>query len=465
MSQMIGKILDRRYEIISKLGQGSFGTTYLAIDRKLPDRDRCVVKHFSPLATDTNSLFHARRLFETEAKTLNRLGNHNQIPRLLAHFEEDQQFYLVQEYVAGNDLSSEIIRNKQWDEKDVISLLLDILEVLQFVHQNNVIHRDIKPSNLIRRHHDGKIFLVDFGAVKQISSPTINSQGQKVQTIGIGTNGYMPSEQSQGYPELCSDIYAVGIIGIQALTGLAVNHLTMDSVTREICWNQQKQVSPKFTEVLKTMVKYDFRQRYKSANEALEALQNITSSKSINNLLHPKVFVGLASIIFAVLIGIWLFLIPRQNLEIYQNTLYGISIKYPQNWNKSVTPDRITGNLAKFIPPTANTDVYPENINLIVRDLAENRQELTQFTNYYLDDIKQVYPDAKIIQEGKTQLNNQPAYQIIYTTKYNNNNIQRLQIWTVKNKKVYVISYTAKVDKYSQYLHIAQTMIDSFEIK
>lgn len=459
---MISTILDGRYEIIRKLGQGGFGATYLAIDRKLPDKDRCVVKHFSPLATDANSLFHARRLFETEAKTLNRLGYHNQIPRLLAHFEEEEEFYLVQEYVAGKDLSSEITRNKQWNEQDVIALLLDVLEVLQFVHQNNVIHRDIKPSNLMRRRDDGKIFLVDFGAVKQISSHTVSSGGR---TIGIGTSGYMPSEQSQGEPRLCSDIYAVGIIGIQALTGLPVDRIAKDSLTNEIIWDEQKQVSAKLAKVLKKMVRYHPQERYPSASEALEALQNITPSYSVTKSIKLKIFVGLAAIALVTSIGTWLFLIPRNDLELYQNTLYGISIKYPQKWQKSVTPDRITGNLAKFMPPAADTDTYPENINLIVRDLPENRQELKQFTNSYLDDIKQVYPNAEIIQQGKTELNNQPAYQVIYTTKDNENNIQRLQIWTVKNNKAYVITYTANIDKYSQYLDIARRMINSFEIE
>ncbi|MGH1395106.1 MAG: protein kinase domain-containing protein, partial [Trichormus sp.] len=101
---MIGKILDGRYEIISKLGEGGFGATYLAIDRKLPDKDQCVVKHFSPQTINPYTLYHARRLFETEAKVLNRLGNNDRIPRLLAHFEEDENFYLVEEFIAGHDL-------------------------------------------------------------------------------------------------------------------------------------------------------------------------------------------------------------------------------------------------------------------------------------------------------------------------------------------------------------------------
>jgi len=89
---MIGKILGGRYEIISRLGRGAFGTTFLAVDRHLPDNDQCVVKQLKPQATDPLTLQVARPLFDNEAKALNRLGTHAQIPRLLAHFEEEQEF-------------------------------------------------------------------------------------------------------------------------------------------------------------------------------------------------------------------------------------------------------------------------------------------------------------------------------------------------------------------------------------
>ena len=463
---MIGKILAGRYEIINKLGQGAFGTTYLAIDRKLPDKDKCVVKHFSPQAKDPYNLSHARRLFETEAKVLNRLGNHEQIPRLLAHFEEDTQFYLVQEYVAGHDLSSEITYNKLWNEQDVIALLQVILEALQFVHQNDVIHRDIKPSNLIRREQDGQIFLVDFGAVKQISSHTV-APGDGGLTVAIGTRGYMPSEQSQGLPKFSSDIYAVGIIGIQALTGLPANQLAKDSLTSEITWNEQTQVNPKLGEILTKMVKYDFRQRYQSATEVLSALQSLKShNNSPLKSMKWKIVIALGVATVVTFVTSWLFLIPRNNLEIYQSLVHGISIKYPQKWQKSVTPDRITGNMARFMPPSAgNADTSQENINLIVRDLPNHLRELQLFTNYYLDDIQQLYRDVKIIQQGRTQLSNQPAYRVIYTAIINGNTIQRLQTWTVKNKKAYIVTYTADIDKYSQYAEVAQKITNSLEIK
>ncbi len=178
---------------------------------------------------------------------------------MFAHFEENGEFYLVQEFVDGYDLTQEIILGLPWSENVVFQLLKDIMLVLTVVHQHNVIHRDIKPPNLMRRRKDGKIVLIDFGAVKEISALGVNAQGQTSLTVCVGTHGYMPSEQSQGHPRLCSDIYAVGIVGIQALTGLAANQLPKDLQTGEITWRNQTQVSQKLAEVLEKMVRYDFR--------------------------------------------------------------------------------------------------------------------------------------------------------------------------------------------------------------
>ncbi|NER95539.1 MAG: protein kinase [Symploca sp. SIO1B1] len=153
---MSGQLLDGRYRIIQFLGAGGFGKTYIAEDTKLYDA-RCVVKQLQPTSTDPTTLQVARRLFKSEAKILYQLGNHEQIPRLLAYFEENQEFYLVQELIAGHDLSEELTPGKKLSESYVIALLQNLLETLAFVHQHHVIHRDIKPPNLIRRQQDGKI--------------------------------------------------------------------------------------------------------------------------------------------------------------------------------------------------------------------------------------------------------------------------------------------------------------------
>ncbi len=160
----------------------------------------------------------------------------------------------------------------------MVKLLQDILEVLKVVHENDVIHRDIKPQNIMRRQKDGKIVLIDFGAVKKINTLMPNHQGQTVVSVAVCTHGYMPSEQASGKPKLCSDVYAVGMIGISALTGIMPNQLPEDSHTGEVIWRDRVQVNPKLADILDKMVRYTFSQRYRDAAEALEVCQSLIST-------------------------------------------------------------------------------------------------------------------------------------------------------------------------------------------
>src|SRR5919199_1799132 len=270
------KPLGGRYKIISQLGAGGFGQTFLAADLHLPGHPQCVVKQLKPQVSDAKSLETARRLFDIEAQVLYQLGNHDQIPRLLAHFEDDQEFYLAQELIEGEPLSRELAGGVPWLEGQVIALLQDLLHVLAFVHQQNVIHRDIKPSNLIRRRKDRKIVLIDFGAVKQVSSQIVNPQSGHTKTISIGTQGYTPKEQLGGNPRFSRDVYAVGMLGIQALTGVHPRRLTEDAQTGEINWHDRvARVSPELAAIIDKMVRYDFRDRYPTAQEALSAVQGL----------------------------------------------------------------------------------------------------------------------------------------------------------------------------------------------
>ncbi|PSB29200.1 protein kinase domain-containing protein [Chlorogloea sp. CCALA 695] len=266
-------ILRGRYKITKLLGRGGFGETYLAEDGDRPGNPICVVKQLRPVSNSPNVLKAAQRLFNNEAEILYKLGNHEQIPRLLAHFEENNQFYLVQEFIDGHDLSEEITPNRRWTEEQVIGFLKDVLIVLQFVHEQNVIHRDIKPSNLIRRRRDGKIFLIDFGVVKEIQLPT--TQNNTYSTISVGTPGYVPNEQLGGKPRVSSDIYALGITAIQALTRLYPEQIAENTQTGEILWRQNAQVSDRLAGILDLMVKSHFRDRYQSVEEVLNDLQNI----------------------------------------------------------------------------------------------------------------------------------------------------------------------------------------------
>ncbi|NJK42210.1 MAG: serine/threonine protein kinase, partial [Acaryochloridaceae cyanobacterium SU_2_1] len=167
---MLGRKLAGRYSVVKPLAEGGFGETFLAEDTHLPDSPQCVVKKLKTGSHDPALLQTVRRLFDSEAKVLHQLGDHPQIPRLLAHFEDNEEFYLAEEFVEGESLAEELETGKPLDEDAVLQLLYDILEVLSFVHEKQVIHRDIKPSNLIRRRRDRKLVLIDFGAVKQVTT-------------------------------------------------------------------------------------------------------------------------------------------------------------------------------------------------------------------------------------------------------------------------------------------------------
>jgi len=281
---MIGTRLRGRYEIIQPLGRGGFGETYLARDRDLPGYPYCVVKQLKPQVANPDVLGASRRLFDTEARVLYQLGNHDQIPQLLAHFEDNQQFYLVQDHIEGDDLRHELAPRRRLDEMQVIRLVWDILEILNFVHKHNVIHRDIKPSNLIRRAADGKIILIDFGTVKQVSAATGSPE---LVTIAIGTPGYMSPEQCAGKPRFSSDIHAVGMLGIQALTGVLPHHLPADPKTGEILWRDQVAEVSRFHDILEKMVCQDIGDRYENVRQVLDAIATLPSSATIPLLSHP----------------------------------------------------------------------------------------------------------------------------------------------------------------------------------
>ena len=267
---MNGQFLGSRYKVVKPLSKGGFGTTYLAEDTQYPNNLLCVVKKLHSAVDNKNAEFLtiARRLFDQEAQTLAKLGKHDRIPQLLAYFEEDCEFYLVQEFVEGETLSHELTNNQIWSEAKVVNFLQDMLEVVDFVHQNEVIHRDIKPDNLIRRNFDNKIVLVDFGTAKEV----IQAQTEAIAlTVSVGTRGYMPTEQARGRPRYASDIYAVGMIAIQALTGTHPLELPEDG-NGELLWQDRAKCDPELAQTISKMIRYHFKERYQSASEILSVL-------------------------------------------------------------------------------------------------------------------------------------------------------------------------------------------------
>lgn len=270
-------LLAQRYRIVRLLGQGGFGMTYLAQDTHRPGEPLCVVKQLRPLAHG-ESFAIARRLFNTEAETLEKLGTHDQIPRLLAYFEQEQQFYLVQEYIAGDSLTEELRPGQPLSEPQMLNLVISILKVLAFVHANRVIHRDVKPENIIRRASDRKLVLIDFGIVKCLEA-TLNPENiTRNQTVSVGTMGYAPIEQCLGQPVFSSDIYAVGVIALQALTGQPPEQFNLDPDQGELDWRAQlgsNGVSPDTAAVLDKMVRQHCKERYACIANVLRDIAQI----------------------------------------------------------------------------------------------------------------------------------------------------------------------------------------------
>jgi serine/threonine protein kinase len=273
-------ILVGRYLPSKLLGKGGFGTAFLARDRYTPAMRQCVVKQFQPSSNlSAQQLQTAQELFEREAEVLEQLGSaHPQIPDLFAFFplsvsslqpgKEDQFFYLVQEFIDGQDLEKELQTKGSFSEGEALEVLKQILKVLKFVHQNNSIHRDIKPSNIMRAK-DGRLFLLDFGAVKQVTTAV----AQTGKSTGIYSMGFAPPEQMSGgqvYPS--TDLYALAVTVITLLTGKEAGEL-FDSYNNQWNWKNYVQVSDTLAHVLDKMLLPAPNQRFGSAQEVLDALK------------------------------------------------------------------------------------------------------------------------------------------------------------------------------------------------
>ncbi|MBD2084865.1 protein kinase [Trichocoleus sp. ST-U3] len=285
-------ILDGRYLSAKLLGRGGFGAAFLARDRRTPGMRRCVVKQFQPVGDLTpDQLQIAQNLFAREGEVLEELGSHPQIPDLFAFFDitvpsiqpgkQDKFFYLVQEFIDGHNLEEELAQKGKFSPDEVLLLLREILPVLKFVHDSGSIHRDIKLSNIMR-HRNGRLYLLDFGAVKQVTKATPGGS-----STGIYSMGFAPPEQMAGgqvYPS--TDLYALAVTCIILLTGKQATEL-FDVYTNQ--WNWRPHAGAiataavasewnRFADILDQMLLSAPNQRFQSADEVLHALTSLLPS-------------------------------------------------------------------------------------------------------------------------------------------------------------------------------------------
>ena len=263
-------ILKNRYRPIQLIGQGGFGKTFLSIDEGTPDKVRCVVKQLYLQSKNTLIVKKAVQLFRQEAERLTELGEHPQIPSLLAHFEQQKQLYLVQEFIPGKTLEKELQENEVFKESQIWELLTDLLPVLKFVHDRHVIHRDIKPSNIIRRKTDGKLVLIDFGVAKLITDSALFRTG-----TAVGTAEYVAPEQMKGKALPASDLYSLGVTCIYLLTGVSPFDLT-DIANNTWVWRdflpKGRSVSDRLAKILDKLIKPAVNQRYQCVGDVLQTI-------------------------------------------------------------------------------------------------------------------------------------------------------------------------------------------------
>ncbi|MFB2982592.1 serine/threonine protein kinase [Microseira sp. BLCC-F43] len=276
-----GEIIAQRYRIESILGQGGIGITYEAID--LQNNQPVALK---ALSVRRMADWKTLELFERESKILSQL-NHPAIPHYLEYFQvdtnQDRGFYLVQQLAPGKSLAAWVENGWHPDEAEVKDIAIQVLEIVVYLQELTppIIHRDIKPQNIIRQEN-GRIFLVDFGAVQDVYHHTITG-GSTV----VGTYGYMAPEQFRGQAVLSTDLYGLGTTLLFLLTQKSPADLPQRKL--KINFRSHASVSNEFADWLEKTIEPIIEDRFPSANAALAVLQGQQELSSYSsNIRRPK---------------------------------------------------------------------------------------------------------------------------------------------------------------------------------
>ena len=497
---LAGKTLKEHYYLEKKLDSGGFGAIYLARDTFSAIGGYYAVKHFSPTYENEAQLQTAMRLFQQESESLQKLGNHPQIPRIYDFFEEESHFFLVQEFIEGQTLKQELAQTDNFNQAQAIKLLSQTLKVLKFIHESGYIHRDIKPANLIRNRFDNRIFVIDFGAVKEKINPQniIGTKGKFSLTVGILSPGYTPDEQLHGRPEFYSDLYALGMVVIQAMTGEHPNDLERN-VNFDLMWRDRLPshlvYDLNFLDLIDKMVKQKWQERYQSADAVLKDLETIAivlntniytpitspspqivTPPTVNNGLtvpepqetiqlekklgKVKILAGLG-LLSAIAVPFLLFKINSltKNYVTYENE--HIKIDYPKNWSRENSSNFLS-NTVIFISPKENeSDKFQERVAVIVEE-SPQPISLQQYSDRAVSQIENL--NNFILSPPKpTTLGRSDGKYVLYQGMDRNKKVKRKEVWTVNYQQIYTVIYTAEPEKFDKFSSQAQKMIESLE--
>ena len=501
-----GEILQGKkgtYQIIKPIGQGGFGDTFLAEDlNPAVEKRYCVVKQLRmDIDHPPEIIAGIKKAFEKEARTLQRLGDQSgNIPCLYDYFSltvtdpqlhTSQEFnYLVQQYIEGEDLSKELKKQGLFSETKVLDLLKNILPVLEFIHKHNVIHRDIKPKNIIRStEEENKFYLIDFGAVKQVIKGDIDTTETSIVFL---SKSYAPPEQIDSKRvNASSDLYALAAACVQLLTGESHRDSRVNQLWN---WRKYPHISEHLGKILERMLQEEPYYRYQSAREVIEALNKLdelSTSPKINPgggeqtevIDSPqRQFIKVIKVL--LIAGIILFptgfLADRvikslgedsqiTTVQSFKDEEFGIEIKYPQNWQaekQQYTP--LTGGIIAKISPNSSSSNLDVGLFIRVLDLQQP-QNLSDYNQAAIQEIKKSVISVQILQEQSKNLDNREGYHIVYTGQdpiNSNLRFKVMEVWTISNSKVYILTYRAEEKHYDSFLKdIEQTMIKSFRFQ
>ncbi|MBP0022249.1 MAG: ABC transporter substrate-binding protein [Cyanobacteria bacterium SBLK] len=446
-------IICGHYQIEKELGQGNRLKTYQAIDLNLPDVPWRVILEVNPLTDIPSQLQELENKFNQETQKLFKLGSHLQIPTVFGRFLEKKKLYLILEFIAGESIEQELKSENQLTELNTKKILLEILKILVLVHQEDMIHGNLKPSSLIRREQDGKIVLTDFAVVRTIVELTNPSEDNSTLDRSLS---YIAPEQKAGNLQLSSDLYSVGMIGIQALTGLEPEKLSSDSQTQEVIWGRWSiDISSDFAEFLNKMVRFNPSDRYQSAAEALAALQNLMPRELTINWRIPSLIAGG---LCSLAIGVWgvQLLVPKPPEPLTEDIDFSAldnSYSYGEEsiFNKNISTEKQEGfdhfNLhdyekaqdafqrawdkeknkdpeeKKYLDP--ETLIYLNNSRILAGDLEHYTVAIVVPANHIPDEVKET---NKAILRGIAQAQNR-----IYTEVKSNNYKKALKVLIVND--------------------------------
>lgn len=491
-----------RYQILKPLGNGGFGDTFLAIDLDTMNQRHCVVKrlridhHYS-----LETVAGIKKAFEKEAKVLGDLGDRSgNIPCLYDYFSStvtdlqlhtpQEFYYLVQQYIEGEDLKKELEQQGRFSSAKVLALLNNILPVLEFIHKNNVIHRDIKPSNIVRSNtEDNKFYLIDFGAVKQVIQGNIETTET---SMVFGSPAYAPQEQIRKEKvDYSSDLYALAASCVELLTG--ESHQKSRDVKN--LWNSQKypHISEHLGKILSRMLREAPRDRFQSAREVMEALKKHDddskqlewSNKGDNGkttiIPNPQprfIQVLLITAVILTIPGVLIGIYRHQNQDLqvniktirgqlFQDKRFGIKIKYPQDWkvDEQQYSPFTGGTIAKIFPNTFSQNL---EVGLFIRiEDIQKSQTLSKYNQAAIEQIKKSVKNVQILEQQSKKIDNRDGYKIVYTgqDQINNFRFKTMEVWTISGSKVYILTYRAEEKLYDPFLKdVEQTMIKSFRL-